>query len=329
MAFPFLAAAQVGSSILGSIFGNSAAKRQEKLSREQFAFQKQMAQEQLALAQEAARMGKATQVDAAGNVTMYDEATNTWKVILTPDQQQLLDAGEYEQYAQLTGDAAQSRSERTLAGVRRGQEGQAADSLMAQARDRISGTTGESAAAATGALRLARERAVTQGIDGVSAAMASQGLRSGASGYDAAVNGLAKTRAQILAQTMGSPELEGRDYARSANQSDLTNTLNAYGLLAARASQPDAAPYNIPNINGTSASALAQSRAAASAGLGTAGGLTGSAAAGMRAAPLPAMDSTYDLFGGLSALLNSPNFGSQIGQIFGNRNADKTPTKAY
>lgn len=54
-------------------------------------------------------MAGATKIDANGNKTVYDPATNTWKVILSPMQQAIQDASQSEQYKTLTTDAQRKR----------------------------------------------------------------------------------------------------------------------------------------------------------------------------------------------------------------------------
>lgn len=326
---PFLS---VGASILGSIFGNNASKRQEKLSQQQFQEQQLLAQEQLALARDAARMGKATQVDASGNMTVYDEASNTWKVVLTAEQQRLLDAGNFEQYQQLTQDAPLARAEGLANARRRSDEGAVADTFLSQVREQAAGRDQVSPEYAAGQLRLARERAVTQGLDDVSSALSTQAMRSGAGNLDQIAGALAKQRSKLIAQTMGSPELEGRQMAEQMNTEKLMNTANLYGLYAGRAANGANGPTNIPNIGTQTGTALAQARGAASSGVGAALSGVGGAAAGLRATELPQPSSTYDLFGGLSSLLASPGLADQFSNLFGNnRNRQVTATgmKSY
>lgn len=55
------------------------------------------------------RLVGATKVDANGNKTVYDPATNTWKVVLTPMQQAIQDASQSEQLQTVTTDAARKR----------------------------------------------------------------------------------------------------------------------------------------------------------------------------------------------------------------------------
>jgi hypothetical protein len=317
--------AMAGANLLGGILGNSAERKQLRLQREEFEFQKKMAEEQLALAKEAHRMGMATQVDAAGNITAYDPATNTWKTILSADQQQLLDASERESLLQLTRDAGLARSEREASARDRIADRGVADTLRSQIADQISGRSGLNPTDMANSLRLAREQAVSQGFDDVSNTLSLQAIRSGAGGLDRIGNALGRARAQAIAQTMGNPELEGRQLAEQFNQQRLGTNANLYNMFATRASNPNAVAPNVSTDPGTAS--LNAARSAAMGGLGAAGNLTGSAASIRGSANLPAIDNTWgELFTGIGNILGSP-IGQQgmdwIGGLF-----KRTPTSA-
>jgi|SRR5882762_1559083 len=55
------------------------------------------------------RLATAGRTDAYGNQQVYDPATNSWKTILTPTQNQIIQAGQTEQLKELTTDAARNR----------------------------------------------------------------------------------------------------------------------------------------------------------------------------------------------------------------------------
>ena len=299
-----LAALSTGASILSSLFGASSASKQLKQQRQQFEQQQALAKEQLALAKEAQRQGLATQVDAAGNVTAYDQASNTWKTILSADQQQLLDASETESLQQLTRDAPTQRADRLRGASDRIQEGDIASSLRSQVADRVAGRGGYSSDAATRSLRLAREQAVSQGFDDVSNALSTQAIRSGSGGLAEIGNTLAKARAQAIAQTMGNPDLEGRQISQQMNTNSANDTANLYNQFATRASagQTGAMPVNTQPNN----TSLAAARSAAQSGVSTASNINNSAGS-MISSPVPSQGNVFgELFGGIANLAQSP-----------------------
>ena len=307
-----------GSGILSSIFGSGAQKKQLKLQREQFEFQKQQAQAQLELAKEAARLGKATQTDAAGNITMYDEATNSWRTILSADQQSLLDANERESLTQLTRDAGLARGERETAARGRVGAGETAGALKSQIDDQIAGRSGYNAGDIESSLRLSRERAVSQGFDDVSNALSTKALRSGSSNLDQIGGALARARSQAIAQQMGDPRTEALAQAESLNQARMGTNANLFNMFNTTATNPGAIAPNTQT--GVDTAGLNAARAAAAGGISQAGGLTGSAAAMRNQAVVPAMDNTWgELFAGIGNLAGSPagaDIGSMISGLF-------------
>lgn len=74
-------------------------------------FQKDQADKQYDLA-------TATRTDAYGNTVSYNKALKKWEIVLTPQQQQILGAGEKEQLLSLTEDAGRNRDVRRRAGAR-------------------------------------------------------------------------------------------------------------------------------------------------------------------------------------------------------------------
>lgn len=323
MALP-LAAISAGAGILSSIFGSGAQKKQLKLQREQFEFQKQQAQAQLELAKEAARMGKATQTDAAGNLTMYDEATNSWKTILSADQQNLLDASERESLTQLTRDAALSRGERETSARSRVGAGETAGTVKSQIDDQLAGRSGYNPRDIESSLRLSRERAVSQGFDDVSNTLSTKALRSGSGNLEQIGGALARARSQAIAQQMGDPVTEAMGMAQTLNQARLGGNANLYNMFNTTATNPGAvAPNTNTDVNPAS---LLAARSAAASGLGQAGAMTGSAANMMNQARLPAMDNTLgELFAGIGNLAGSPA-GADIGAMVQNLFKRNTPT---
>lgn len=65
-------------------------------------FQKQQAQKQF-------RLSTASRTDAFGNQQSYDPISNTWNIVLSPRQNQIIKAGETEQLKSLTEDATRNR----------------------------------------------------------------------------------------------------------------------------------------------------------------------------------------------------------------------------
>lgn len=320
MPFPVMAAAQIGTSLLGSLLGASAQSKQLRLQREQFAFQQQQAQAQLELAKEAARMGKASQMDAAGNLTIYDEATNSWKTVLSADQQQLLDSSERESLLQLTRDASLSRGERETAARDRVGARETAGAVKSQIDDQIAGRSGYNAGDLESSLRLSRERAVSQGFDDVSNTLSTQAMRSGSGNLDQIGRTLANARSQAIAQQMGDPRTEAMAMAGELNRARMGGNAQLYNMFNTTSNNPNAvAPGVSTGVDSTSLNAV---RSAAASGLNAAGNLNNNAAGISRSAVAPMNNTMGEMFSGLSNLAASPagdQIGSYISGLFNRR----------
>ena len=306
MAFPIAAALMAGSSLLGGIMGNSANKKQLAAQQQQAANELAIQKEQLALQKELQRRGIATQVDANGNVTSYDEASNTWKTVLSPTQQRLQGLSDTEQIAQLTTDAPMSRLESIVNATRRSKEGTTADGLRASLSDSLVNPVRGSDLASS--LRLSREKAVNQGFDEVSRSIGTQALRSGASGGSALAASLAKQRAQAIAQTIGNPDIEGMQAAAEMNSGKRNELGNLYNVMASRASAAPVSSFNPTGTAVNASSALAAARGLAGQAGGQAGNMLAQAGQTTRTTPDYVGNSSAPMLASISSLIGSGAF---------------------
>ena len=272
------------AAIFGASQANKASKKQLAFQKEQFEFQKKISNDMLAMAKQAQRQGLATQVDSRGNVVYYDEASNTWKSVLSLSSQALQDTSDREQLQQLGPDAAMARGDRLANARRRSIEGATADADLASYQRMQSQGGQYQPDALAASMRLNREGVVNDAFNDVSSNLATQALRSGATGGAGAASRLARARAQALAEMRGNPEIEAMQLAQGMNNTQTNNVLNRYNLMASRAGNSGDAPFNPSGVGENVGTALAQSRANAGAGVNSAGGITGNAAAGLRQA---------------------------------------------
>lgn len=294
-------AVQTGASLLSALSGNKAKKRARAEQQAAEARQVALQQQQLELAQEAQRLGLATQVDAQGNMSIYDKATNTWKVILSPQQQQLQDASNAEQLAGY-GDLTTARNqEATQAGIR-GQERDTAGAIRSQINSQVAGG-GQDSSRLASALRLSRENALSSGFDSAQRGIATQAVRSGATGFNAAASALGRARAQAAASTMGVPEIEGLQLAESLNADKMAGLSSGYNLFASRgAANPN--PQFTPTNQGASlAAALSQRTGQGAAGAGNLAANYGQVAGQINTGPRVPYDDS--LWGGIADLAGS------------------------
>lgn len=270
-----LNAASTLATAYGAIKGAQGASKTTGMQEQAYQQQQAIQQEQLELSKELARRGIATQVDANGNVTAYDQATNTWKTVLSPTQQKIQDLSDQEQINTLQTDAPINRIENIVNATRRSKEGVAAGGVLASLQDRLANPVRGSDLASS--LRLSRENAVNKGFDTVSASLGTQALRSGASGGAALAGALAKQRGQAIAQTMGNPDIEGMQLADSTNADRLNSTGNIYNMLASRASGGGDTTFNPTQVGSNLAQTLANARSLSSSASGQQGNLLANA----------------------------------------------------
>lgn len=316
--------AMLGTSIMGLLQGNNAQKKQLGLQKEQLELQRQTAADQKALSDKLYTLGLASQVDAQGNMTVYDQASNTWKVLPSQMTKQLMDASNNEEMLRLTQDAPMARGESIANARRRGMEGSTADSLMLQAQDKIAGRTGLKPGAIEAALRLSRTNAVNQGFDSVRNDVATQALRSGSAGYDSSMSQLGKARAQALAQTMGTPFVEGLQMERDLNAADLGNTLNNYGAMASRAAGSPGFAFSPNNTGAQLTQALAQNRATGGQMTGASGSMLNNYGSTINNLKLPDYGGQPNPFADIVGLLDT--FKGDINSMFRKKTPAREPS---
>lgn len=305
------AGVQAGASVLSALSGNKAKKKAQAAQRAAEARQVALQQRQLELAEEAQRLGLATQIDAQGNMSIYDKATNTWKVILSPQQQQLQDASNAEELAGY-GDLTSARNqENAQAGVR-SQEGNTASALRDQVNRQISGG-GQDSSRLAAALRRSREEALSSGFDSAQRGIATQALRSGATGFNAAASALGRAKAQTAASTMGAPDIEGLQLAESLDADRMAGLNSGYNLFASRAAANPNPTFTPTNQGAALAGALGQRTAQGVAGAANLGANYGSVAGQVNTGPRPVIDNS--LWGGIADLAGSFSGGQDIGSM--------------
>ena len=217
-----------------------------------------------------------------------------------------------------------ARGEALTNARRRSMEGGIADSLAMQVQDRISGRTGVTGSQLESALRRARTTAVNQGFDQVGNALATQALRSGAAGTEKLGGSLAKARAQAIAQTMGVPEIEGRQLASDINATELGNNINNYAAFASRAAGSPGFAFSPTSAGSQLSQALASSRNAAATGGSQSGSLLGSAGSIYSNLRLPDYKGQTNIWSDITGLIDA--FGGDFADMFNNRTKKREPS---
>lgn len=258
------AAGTLGAAGAGVYSNSQNLKAQQKQNEAQNALNAKSE----ALAEKMNQQGLATQVDANGNITYYDAGTNTWRTILAPQQAQINDASNAELLRSLSVDAPMARGEALRNSQAKVLDQGNADALRQQLGNKITGKGAQTGDEIASSLRLAREGAVNAGFDETQQGLTKLNLRTGIAPGGGGAASLAKARANAIAQTLGNPDLEGKQAASDMQATDLGNAINNYGTVANRAYATDG--YNPPNpsITPTLNASLAASRNAAANGAG-------------------------------------------------------------
>ena len=278
----FLAAGAAIASTVGKLASSSAAQRQ----------QAQAQAEQNAIARANLDAQLATQVDAYGNQIVYDPKTG-WRTILSAGQQQLADASQAEQLKRLTTDAGMRRDSMTANQARRQEEGQLANSLLAQYRYNQQNPR-NFVEEARRQLQSQSNSETNDAFREVARATSMNAMRSGTSATDAVTSKLGNAWAKANQQSSNvNPQDLGALSQLLAGSRPGAN-LQDYNTLASRASAFDDTAFQGYDPNAQLASVLANKQ-----GQSNNASRTATAAAGS----VPQTQSNP--FGALGGLLNS------------------------
>lgn len=308
-----LAAVTIGSSLLGKGSADKQLGQQQSIADKQ----NQIAQEQLDLARELAKRGIATQKDSHGNVTYYDQDTNTWTTVLSPTQQALQNVSDRQQLNSTAFETPFDQNQRLSDAIARSKTGSTAESARFSLEDSmrrpVSGND------ISGILRNDRASAVNKGFDSVSSALTTQALRSGASGMGDLGGALAKQRSQAIASTMGSPQIEGMQLADQLSQNRIANKYNTFSGLDNASRYTGTSGYSPVTVGTSADSSMQNARTAANSATKDAGSLIGSAGGILGNIKTPDYSSLGNLLG--PTLLKTA--GDIASSIAANRTASK------
>lgn len=210
--------------IVGLVSGYKADKKTNKLSKQQLAIDRDLANRQIdiskyieQLAREVAGRGSDVS-DSYGNKAYYDPTTKTYKTELGGVQKQLQDASDQEELRrQVADNAIRRQGLNQFEQSRQRSSGEAGTALSRlNAFRRGIGRVDPQQVASM--LRADRTGAVNAGYDDAERAAQTLQLRTGSSSLTDALANIGRDRARSLATTMGSPELEGLQYSEGINK---------------------------------------------------------------------------------------------------------------
>lgn len=228
-------------SIIGDVFGLvtgfMADKKTNKLSREQLELDRMLANRQIdvskyieELAKRAAAM-EGTFTDPYGSGATFDPASGKYTTQLSPEEKAVQDASFREELDRMIKDQAIRRQGLgDFESMRKRSVGEATGALgdinaFKRGVGRIDPTRVGSQ------IRADRTGAINAGYDDAARAAQTLQLRTGSSAVGDALSALARDRTRTHGTTMGSPELEGLQFAEGINNDRQKNLFDIYKLF--------------------------------------------------------------------------------------------------
>lgn len=298
MPLPAIAAAGIPlvTSVLGSIFGNKAAKKTNKLTAEQLALDRRLADNQINISNYIQQLSKdlmargTTQVDPYGGSTGYDEATGTYRTNLGAIPAGLQGASDQEELARYVIDQEIRRKGLGDFERLRGDAAGEADTARTDLADFRRGIGAVDPAALGARIRQDRTGAINAGFDDAARAAQTLQTRTGSSAVGDALTALARNRVRAQAE-IGSPEVEALGIADQLNRGRLSDIASRYTSMADRGQQFYDASFTPAPYAGIADAKLADAikldlskYEVGTGGAATAAAGIGSAAAGLRQA---------------------------------------------
>lgn len=275
---------------LSGILGLGSDKKKNKRADAEMALAQKYADKQISLAdyiqglsqQLVGRGSGITMPD--GTVIGYDAASGTYKAPLSAEQQAQQAASDHEEGQRLTVDQEMRR--RALGDYEENRQqasGEAKQGLrdLSLFRQGVGQVNPEQIASS---LRSSRTGAVNAGYDDAARAASMLGARTGSASVTDALAALGRNRSNAIAQTVGTPDVEGLQISDELNKSRLGQKVGTYSMFKDGADKFYDAPF-VPS----DASDEAYNRAVAGQQLdlsrfNTAMGGSGTAAAGVGSA---------------------------------------------
>lgn len=221
------------ADLIGGFLGHKDDKKVNKMTKEQLQIQKDLADRQIELSKymeelsrQAAGM-KGNFTNPYGSGAVYDPATGTWKTQLSPEEKAVQDASYKEELARNTHD--QEIRRKGLDDFEKMRERSSTEATGAlhdiNAFKRGFGKLDEASVGAQ--MRNDRVGAVNAGYDDAARAAQTLQLRTGNSAIGDALTDIARNRVRDTMQ-VGSPELEGIQFAQGINDKRSANLYDIY-----------------------------------------------------------------------------------------------------
>lgn len=233
MAFPIAAAIGAGTSLIGGFLGAKSDAAANKRAKEQLKVDKALADRQIQISKYIEEIARGTMnvsgdyTDIYGGGVRFNPVTNKFESSMGDIPRGLQSASDAEERQRLTVDQViRNRGLQDFENMRQRSVGEADRSL-----DRINnfrkGIGRVDPERVGSQLRADRTRAVNAGFDDAERAASTLQLRTGSSAVGDALANLGRDRVRAQAE-IGSPELEGQQYAEGMNAQRLQQMFGEY-----------------------------------------------------------------------------------------------------
>lgn len=221
------------ADLIGGFLGMKDDKKVNKLTKEQLAIQKQLADRQIEISKYIEELSKKAAglngsfTNPYGSGAVYDPATGTWKTQLSPQEKAVQDASYQEELMRDTHDQdIRRKGLDDFEKMRERSSGEATNALRdINAFKRGFGRADEGSIGAQ--LRNDRVGAVNAGYDDAARAAQTLQLRTGNSAIGDALTDIARNRVRDTMQ-IGSPEVEAMGIAQDLNDKRSANLYDIY-----------------------------------------------------------------------------------------------------
>lgn len=285
----------LGASVIGAIKGNKADKAKNKRASQQMRDEKDYARQQIDLsryiadyAKQAGNMNGEIN-DIYGGRTWFNPVTGKYETTLGAEQRGIQAQSDIEEADRYGLDQSIRRAGLTDFETMRDRSAGEATTALDDIRNFKRGVGTLDAGRVGSQLRADRTGAINAGYDDAERAAQTMQLRTGSSAVGDALTALARDR--VRAQSaIGSPELEGIEFAEGVNQNRENNLMQRYGTFGNEGRQFYDAAFSPAGYNTEALGRLGDLQKfdlskldLAMGGYGQAAGTIGNAATGQRA----------------------------------------------
>lgn len=222
--------------IIGGVTGFLADRKQNKLAKKQYKLEKAMSDRQIQLSRYIEQLSRELMRkdfsfdDTFGGGVKFNPVTGKYEASLAPEKRAIQEASFAEELDRMIQDQSIRRVGLNDFERMRQRSSNRADRALGDIDAARLGVNRVDPDAISGTLRADRTRYVNAGYDDAAKAATTLQLRTGSSAVGDALNDIARDRVRANAE-IGSPDLEGLEFAESINQGREASDFNEYNVF--------------------------------------------------------------------------------------------------